>query len=118
MSVKRGDVVLLNAPFVTRPGSKIRPMLVVQSDRNNARMQNTILAAITTNVSRSAEPTQVFIDISSPAGQQSGLLNDSVVSCENLITARQSHVIRTIGGLPAEDMHQVDDALKESLDIS
>ena len=57
MSVKRGDVVLLNAPFVTRPGSKIRPMLVVQSDRNNARMQNTILAAITTNVSRSAEPT-------------------------------------------------------------
>jgi hypothetical protein len=32
-------------------------------------MPNTILAEITTNVSHSAEPTQVFIDIRSPAGQ-------------------------------------------------
>ena len=42
MSVQRGDVVLINAPFVTRPGSKIRPMLVIQNDTNNQRMGNTI----------------------------------------------------------------------------
>jgi len=81
-------------------------------------LQNTILAAITTNISRSAEPTQVEIDVSSAAGQQSGLLNDSVVSCENLITARQSQVIRAIGNVPPDVMQQVDGALKASLDIS
>jgi mRNA interferase MazF len=81
-------------------------------------MQNTILAAITTNVSRSAEPTQVLIQLGSPAGQQSGLLSDSAVSCENLITARQSQIIRTIGSLPPNVMQQVNDALKASLDIS
>jgi len=46
------------------------------------------------------------------------LLNDSVVSCENLITARQSQVIRTIGSLPPDVVKQVDDALKESLELS
>jgi mRNA interferase MazF len=90
MSVARGDVVILNAPFVTRPGSKLRPMLVVQNDRNNARMANTILATITTNISRSAEPTQVLIDPQTPEGRISGLLSRSVVSCENLLTVRQA----------------------------
>jgi mRNA-degrading endonuclease toxin of MazEF toxin-antitoxin module len=42
MSIQRGDVVLIDAPFVTRPGGKIRPLLVVQNNANNRRMQNTI----------------------------------------------------------------------------
>ena len=53
MNVNRADVVILNAPFIIRPGSKLRPMLVIQNDNNNARMANTILAMITTNTSRS-----------------------------------------------------------------
>jgi mRNA-degrading endonuclease toxin of MazEF toxin-antitoxin module len=52
MSIRRGDVVLINAPFVTHPGGKIRPMLVIQNDANNQRMQNTILATISTNTRR------------------------------------------------------------------
>jgi len=117
MSIKRGDVVLLDAPFLTRPGSKIRPMLVVQNDRNNARMGNTIVAVITTNLSRSHEATQVLIDVATPAGKQSGLLATSVVSCENLLTVRQAHVRRTLGTLPPELMQEVDEALVESLGL-
>jgi mRNA interferase MazF len=118
MSLRRGDVVLIDVPFLTRPGSKIRPMLVVQADVNNARMANTILVTISTNVGRSHQPTQVLIDVRTPAGSQSGLLATSVVSCENLLTVRQSHVIRTIGRLPAELMRGVDEALKASLGLS
>jgi len=118
MSVRRGDVVLIDAPFVTRPGSKIRPMLVVQTDVNNARMANTIVVTISTNLSRSREPTQVLIDVGTPAGRQSGLLASSVASCENLLTIRQAHVIRTIGRLPGSVMHEVDEALKASLGLS
>ncbi len=118
MSVRRGDVVLIDVPFLTRPGSKIRPMLVVQTDANNTRMANTIVATISSNISRSHEPTQVLIDVGSPAGQQSGLLATSVASCENLLTVRQAHVIRTIGRLPAGVMHEVDEALKASLGLS
>jgi len=118
MSLQRGDVILINAPFVTRPGSKIRPMLVIQNDANNQRMQNTILATVTTNMSRSTEPAQVLIDVSTPDGKQSGLINKSVVSTENLLAVRQSHVTRTIGRLPDALMNQVDLALKSSPALS
>ncbi len=115
MTISRGDVVILNAPFLTRPGSKLRPMLVVQNDRNNARMANTILATITTNISRWGEPTQVLIDPGTPDGKGSGLLSPSVVSCENLVTVRQAHIVRKIGQLSNTTMQSVDLALKASL---
>lgn len=118
MTISRGDVVIVNAPFVTRPGGKVRPMLVVQNNRNNARMANTILAMITTNTSRSNEPTQVLIDPQTKTGKPSGLLSVSVVSCENLLTARQANVKKKIGRLSDELMQLVDAALKDSLALA
>lgn len=115
MSVRRGDVVLLQAPFTNRMGSKTRPMLVVQNDTNNARMANTILVFITTNLARSHEPTQVLIDVNDPEGRLSGLKQSSVVSCENILTVVQSDVLRSIGSLPEALMAKVDVALKASL---
>ena len=115
MTVSRGDVVILNAPFVSRPGSKLRPMLVVQNDRNNARMTNTILTTISTNTSRSAEATQVIVDPQSPEGKSSGLVSLSIVSCENLLTVDRSHIIKKIGRLSDAQMQAVDQALKVSL---
>jgi mRNA-degrading endonuclease toxin of MazEF toxin-antitoxin module len=35
MSFARGDVILADLPFSDRTGAKVRPALVVQSDRNN-----------------------------------------------------------------------------------
>jgi mRNA interferase MazF len=115
MSVRRGDVVLLQAPFASRMGAKTRPMLVVQNDGNNSRMANTILVFITTNISRAAEPTQVLIDVGTPEGKASGLIQTSVVSCENILTVVQADVLRTIGHLPDALMRRVDEGLKISL---
>jgi mRNA interferase MazF len=115
MTVARGDVVLLDAPYITRPGSKLRPMLVIQNDRNNERMENTILATITTNLRRSDQPTQVLIDPETPEGKSSGLISRSVVSCENILTVRQSRILRKIGRLTDAQLALVDQAIKESL---
>jgi mRNA-degrading endonuclease toxin of MazEF toxin-antitoxin module len=62
MPVSRGDVVLVYVPNVGSPGGKVRPALVVQSDHNNARLNGTIIAAITSNTSRAHEATQLLID--------------------------------------------------------
>ncbi len=96
----------------------MRPGLVVQNDDNNARLQNTIIAAITSTTHRSRQPTQHLITISTVEGQQSGLLFDSVVACENLATIDKQLVRRTIGKLPPETMDKVNDCLKSSLDLS
>jgi mRNA interferase MazF len=115
VSVRRGDVVLLQAPFTSGSGAKTRPMLVVQNDTNNARMANTILAFITTNLARAHEPTQVIVDVGTSEGRPSGLKQNSVVSCENLLTAQQNDIVHTIGHLPGTLMQRVDQALKVSL---
>src|SRR5947207_4188597 len=98
--MKRGDVILAFIPNVGSPGGKKRPALVVQSDHNNARLNETIIAAITSNVSRVQEPSQLLIDVASPDGAASGLLHDSALRCERLHSIPQADVRRVIGTLP------------------
>jgi mRNA interferase MazF len=95
--MKRGDVILALIPNVGSPGGKKRPALVVQSDLNNARLNETIIAAITSNTSRVHEAHQLLIDVSTPDGNATGLLHDSAVRCERLHTIPQVDVARVIG---------------------
>jgi mRNA-degrading endonuclease toxin of MazEF toxin-antitoxin module len=115
MSVTRGDVILTYVPNVGSPGGKVRPALVVQSDHNNTRLNETIIAAITSNVSRVHEPTQLLIDISTPDGAASGLLHNSAVRCERLHSIPQADVRRVIGHLSDALMLQIDACLKAAL---
>jgi mRNA interferase MazF len=50
--MNRGDVVLIDYPFSMGGGSKVRPALVVQADRNNLRLRETIVVVITSNLAR------------------------------------------------------------------
>jgi mRNA interferase MazF len=118
MIVQRGDVVLVNYPFASGTGSKVRPALVVQCDRNNGRLSNTIIVQLTsrTRFARS-EPTQILIEASSSVGGQAGLLIDTAVSCENIYTVRNDAINRRIGSFPDATMQQVDECLKASLNL-
>src|SRR5262245_7789742 len=115
MSPVRGEVVLVRWPFSSGVGSKVRPALVVQNDADNARLTNTIVAMITSVISRANEPTQVFVDVSTPDGQQTRLKWDSVVNCVNLFTIESAKILQAIGVLPSALMTQVDSALKAAL---
>jgi mRNA-degrading endonuclease toxin of MazEF toxin-antitoxin module len=68
MPINRGDLVLAYVPNVGRPGGKLRPALVVQSDHNNVRLNETIIAAITSNTSRVHESTQLLVEVATPDG--------------------------------------------------
>jgi mRNA-degrading endonuclease toxin of MazEF toxin-antitoxin module len=115
MPVSRGDVILTYVMNVGSPGGKVRPALVVQSDLNNARLSETIIAAITSNVSRVHEATQLLIDVSTADGTASGLLHDSAVRCERLHSIPQADVRRTVGRLSDVLMAQINDCLKAAL---
>ena len=116
MSVSRGDVVLVDYPFSDRTGSKVRPALVVQVDGLNQRITDTILAAISRSTHRpSAE--QLFIDLSTSEGGQTGLRQNSMIQCENLLTYDQRLIITKIGDLSAPLMQQVNRCLKSALGL-
>jgi len=116
--MKRGNIVLVQVPFVGTAGAKVRPALVVQCDRLHGMIRETIIAAITSNLSKVHLPHQLLIDLSTADGSLSGLLTDSAVRCERLHTVPQADVQRTIGHLPATLMAQIDECLRSALGIA
>src|SRR5437763_5822671 len=117
MPVNRGDVILAYVMNAGSPGGKVRPALVVQSDHNNVRLNETIIAAITSNVARVHEATQLFVDLSTADGAASGLLHNSAVRCERLHSIAQVDVRRVIGHLSDALMAQINDCLKVALGL-
>lgn len=114
----RGEVVLVSFPFSSGAGAKVRPALVVQTDRNNRRLPSTIVAMISSTTARAGtEPTQLLVDPHSPEGGSSGLLHPSAVKCENLFTIDQGLILRTIGALSSSLMIRIDACLKAALEL-
>jgi mRNA interferase MazF len=117
MNVSRGEIVLVDFPYASGVGSKVRPALVIQNDRDNLRLANTIVAQITGTTHRALEETQVLVDLNTPEGQQSGLRFDSVVNCVNVATLDKTRVQRRLGSLPDVLLQQVNAALRVALAI-
>src|SRR4051794_22525182 len=81
-----GARVLVDFPFASVAGSKLRPAVVVQSDAYNQRLATTILAPVTSNTRHTNELCQVAIDPANRDGTKTGLLRPSAIKCENLAT--------------------------------
>jgi mRNA interferase MazF len=115
--MKRGDVVIVEFPYVDGRRGKNRPALIVQNDRDNQRLTNTIVAMISGNIRHAGEPTQLLIDPGTPEGNSSGLHGVSVVKCNNLFTVDQQDILRHVGNLSQQLMQQVDQCLKVALEL-
>ena len=112
MTMLRGDVVLVHVPFSGTTSGKVRPAVVVQNDRLNQLLRETVILEVTSNVRNLHQPNQVLVEQSTPG---CGLLMDSVVCCERIHTIPQADIQRVIGCLPEAVMQQIAGALKFSL---
>ncbi|MCE9556884.1 MAG: type II toxin-antitoxin system PemK/MazF family toxin [Planctomycetes bacterium] len=114
--VRRGDVVLLPVAFVSGQGTKVRPAVVVQDDDLNRRLNSTVIAIVTSVTVRAAsEPSQLFVDVSTPEGQATGLLRNSTVKAEHLDTIDQRDIIKTIGRLSDTLLQDLEGCIKTAL---
>lgn len=111
---KRGDVILVLFPHSNLSTAKTRPALIVQTDNLQTGLSQVIVAMISSKMFRANHPSRVVILLSTPEGQQSGLLSDSVVMTDNLATIIESEIDRKIGILP---MSKVDAALRHTLNL-
>jgi mRNA interferase MazF len=115
--MKRGDVVVVEYPYADGNRGKNRPTLVVQNDRDNRRLSNTVVAMISGNIRHADEDTQVLVDPNTELGRTSGLHGASVIKCSNLYTVRRQDILRTIGRLSDELLAKADQALKNALGL-
>ena len=115
MPYDRGDVVLVLFPDSNLVTAKRQPALVVQADRLNTGLAQTIVAMITSNSARARHPSRVTVLSSSKDGKEMGLLSDSVVMTDNLATILDSEIDRVIGR--SNNMRPIDAALRHTLGL-
>lgn len=102
----------LGTPSGSRP-TKRRPVLVVQSDPDNASRLATVLAGVfTSNTSPAMVPGNVFL----PA-VATGLLRESVVNVAALVTLNKDDLTDRVGDVPASLMREVDRRLRRVLGL-
>lgn len=95
--------------------AKRRPALVVQADNLTTGLSQTIIAMISSNMSRSGHPSRVALLLNSSEGKTAQILMDSVVLTDNLATVREKEIDRKLGAL--DDMSKVDIALRHTLSL-
>lgn len=111
--VRRGDIFWADLePVKGSEQGKTRPVLIIQNDVGNENSPVTIVACITTNLSKKDYPTNVFI-----TAKETGLSSDSVVLLNQIRTLDKTRLQRKIGSVPQYRMIEVGEALKVSLNL-
>lgn len=115
MPYNRGEVVLVLFPNSSLRTAKRRPALVIQANSIGTNLSQTIVAMITSNMSRAGHPSRVLVDITTSEGQQTELITNSVIVTDNIVTVLDSEIDRAIGIW--SDMVSVDAALRHTLGL-
>src|SRR6266508_1965814 len=97
--MNRGDVILIRFPHPSGMRGKKRPAVVVQADSYNQTLRTAVVAEVTKNLTKANDRACLFIDVNTLDGQQTGLPQDSVVSCLLLATVDADKVEKTLGTL-------------------
>jgi mRNA-degrading endonuclease toxin of MazEF toxin-antitoxin module len=109
---RRGDVVLVAFQFADGSGWKHRPALVVSSPRYHRGRQEVLVAAVTSNVTRT-----LFGDHLLTSWKETGLLLPSIVT-GILRTIKAAMIHRRLGSVSPSEMVTVDRNLCEMLGLS
>lgn len=114
MSIKRGEIYYAELnPVVGSEQGGTRPVLVIQNDIGNQYSPTTIVAAITSQISKAKLPTHVEVK-----AKRSGLERDSVILTEQIRTIDKSRLKEKVAVLDAEVMLRVDEAIEISLGLT
>lgn len=110
----RGDIYYANMePNVGSEQGGERPVVVLQNDTGNKHSPTLIIATLTSRVDKKRHlPTHVLLD------HNPGLKVPSIVQLEQIFTIDKCRLQRFIGNASAEEMVQIEAALKISLGMN
>lgn len=100
---KIGEVYLVEFHGVDHEQQGKRPALIIQNNEGNRRSPNVIVLPLTSSMRKNnQQPTHVFV----PA-DETGLLRDSVVLCENPECVSKSRLGKYLTTIPAVYMEKI-----------
>lgn len=111
--IRRGDIFYADlSPVVGSEQGGTRPVLIVQNDIGNQYSPTTIVAAITSQLSKAKLPTHVEISC-----EDCGLEKESVVLAEQIRTIDKRRLREKVSTLNEEIMNKVNEAIEISLGL-
>ncbi|HBV98105.1 MAG: PemK family transcriptional regulator [Peptococcaceae bacterium BICA1-7] len=113
MLVRRGDVFFAElSPVIGSEQGGTRPVLILQNDIGNQYSPTTIVAAITSQISKAKLPTHVEM-----LKEFGGLERDSVILLEQIRTIDKSRLMEKVATLSDDMMKKVNQAVEISLGL-
>ena len=110
---QRGEVYLV--AFDQTVGSEIRktrPAVILQNDIGNRASSTTIIAAVSSQIHEPPYPVEVVVE-----PREGGLATRSAVRLDQIRTVDRRRLIRRLGLLRPETIHQVDRAIAISFGL-
>ena len=113
---KRGTIILVPFPFTDLSAQKVRPALIVSS---NKKGEDVIVCFVSSIISGSARglDTQILINEKDPVFANTGLKVSSIIGVDKIVTLDKKIILGELGSLDDKYMRQVDRALKKVLGL-
>jgi len=119
MEFHRGDVVLIQFPFITDISkAKHRPAVIIQNDVGNRFGSNLIVAAISSQIPSRKYPFHFWVQAGSPEADGTGIQKDSIIHTEIIMTIPKTSVIKHLGQFSKAAMLAIDECIKVSLALT
>ena len=113
MNIKRGDIYLAALdPVVGKEISKTRPVVIISNDKNNQFSGTVTILPITSQNVEKIYPFEVFLVKGS-----GNLPKDSKVKADQIRTIDKMRVFSQIGRLRANEIAEIEEAIRIHLEL-
>ncbi|MGM9979303.1 MAG: type II toxin-antitoxin system PemK/MazF family toxin [Clostridium sp.] len=111
--VRKGDIFYADlSPVIGSEQGGIRPVVILQNDVGNRFSQTTIVAMVTSKITKANMPTHISID-----AEQYGLNKKSTILIEQIRTIDKRRIKEKLCKLNQEDIKKIDKAILISFGI-
>jgi mRNA interferase MazF len=113
--IRKGDLVLVDIPYLDATQAVKRPALVICDP---TQMLDIVIAGITSRIRKPLPATHYPITHKHPDWAVSGLRLDSAVRCDRIFTIESGEIHRVIGSLSLATILEIDAHVKRALGIA
>jgi len=106
---KEGDIVILELPFTDLAGKKLRPVLVLSSEKLN----RVSLDVITAKISSSRQLKDFEVELKPNDLEEGKLKKVSYIHCHSIFTVEKSLIFKRAGRIKQSKLAEVKELIKE-----
>lgn len=115
--MRRGEIVLVKFPFTDLSTTKVRPALVISSNKYNRKGEDAIFICIS-SLPKKKKKTDISIKSSDNGFLSTGLKKNSVFRTDKIVILKKSLAVRKLGEVPQDILQEISSNLADILGLS